>query len=57
MGMEVALEIVQKRQVRQSRQMVVIDLDGKAHHLPITTDLPKLCHSCGTISPKLSASY
>ena len=38
MGMEVELEIVQKGQVRQSCQMVVIDQDGKAHHLPITAD-------------------
>jgi len=39
MGMEVELEIVRKGEVRQSCQMVVIDTEGKAHHLPITSDL------------------
>jgi hypothetical protein len=39
MGMEVELEIVRKGEVRQSCQMVVIDTEGRAHHLPITRDL------------------
>jgi hypothetical protein len=38
MGMEVELECLQG-EVRQSRQLVVIDSLGKAHHLPIPHDL------------------
>lgn len=38
MGMEVELECLQG-QVRQSRQIVVVDSLGKAHHLPIPFDL------------------
>jgi hypothetical protein len=38
MGMEVELECLQG-EVRQSRQLVVVDSSGKAHHLPIPHDL------------------
>lgn len=38
MGVEVELETFQG-QVRQSRQMIVVDADGKAHHLPIPDGL------------------
>ena len=38
MGLEVELECLQG-QVRQSRQLIVVDSSGKPHHLPIPPDL------------------
>jgi hypothetical protein len=38
MGVEVELECLQE-QVRQSRQIVVVETSGKIHHLPIPEDL------------------
>src|SRR5215831_6204011 len=57
MGMEIELEYLQG-EVRQSRQLVVVDSSGKAHHLPIPHDLrdPEVLRSrylaLGVIQPQ-----